>query len=267
VNDPPVAAADSYTTTENVTLTVPVAQGVLVNDTDAEGQALTAALVAQATRGTATLNANGSFTYVPTAGTSGSDSFTYRASDGAANSNTVSVAITVLPVNDPPIAVNDSYTATKNQVLNITATSGSGAATLVATGSTWKYLDNGSNQGTAWKDPGFSDASWKSGVAELGYGDGDEATVIEDDATPGSPTPGSTTATSPRIFARRLPSPTSHRLHDLVLNVKRDDGAVVYLNGNVISDANIQNGLPNAPTFDTSRQTIPMTVRFSSRST
>jgi VCBS repeat-containing protein len=89
VNDAPVAVANSYTTTESVTLNVPANQGVLINDTDVEGQALTAALVAQATRGTVTLNANGSFSYVPNPGISGSDSFTYRASDGTANSNTV----------------------------------------------------------------------------------------------------------------------------------------------------------------------------------
>ena len=45
-------------------------------------------------------------------------------------------------------------------------------------GSTWEYLDNGSDQGTAWRNPGFDDSGWASGLAELGYGDGDEATVV-----------------------------------------------------------------------------------------
>jgi len=250
VNDPPVVVGDSYTTTENVTLNVPVSQGVLLNDRDVEGQTLTAALVTQATRGTVTLNANGSFSYVPANGFAGSDSFTYRASDGVLNSNTVSVAITVVPVNDPPTAVNDSYTATKNQVLNVTATSGSGVAALVPAGGTWKYLDNGSDQGTAWKEPGFSDATWKTGVAQFGYGEGDEATVVEDDATPGSPTPGSTTRYVTTYFRRTFTVSDKATLRELVLSVKRDDAAVVYLNGTVISDAAIQNGLPNSPTFN-----------------
>jgi len=45
-------------------------------------------------------------------------------------------------------------------------------------GDSWKYLDDGSNQGTAWRTPGFNDSSWAEGNAELGYGDGDEATVV-----------------------------------------------------------------------------------------
>ena len=48
-------------------------------------------------------------------------------------------------------------------------------STLVPLQSVWKYLDNGSNQGTAWRDNSFNDASWASGQGQLGYGDGDEA--------------------------------------------------------------------------------------------
>ena len=50
--------------------------------------------------------------------------------------------------------------------------------TLLSYGATWKYLDNGSNQGTAWRETSFNDASWAQGPAQLGYGDGDEATVV-----------------------------------------------------------------------------------------
>ena len=49
---------------------------------------------------------------------------------------------------------------------------------LVATGSTWRYLDNGSDQGSAWRMPTFDDTGWPNGPAQLGYGDGDEATVV-----------------------------------------------------------------------------------------
>ena len=54
------------------------------------------------------------------------------------------------------------------------------STTLIANGSSWKYLDDGSNQGTAWRGGTFNDATWASGNAELGYGDGDEATVVSD---------------------------------------------------------------------------------------
>ena len=249
VNDAPVAVADSYTTTENVTLVVSAAEGVLVNDFDIEGSTLSATVVAQPAHGSVTMSANGGFTYVPVAGYSGTDVFTYRVSDGVANSNTVNVSITLNPVNDPPTAVDDTYTALKNQVLNVTATSSSGAAVLIPAGATWKYLDDGSNQGTAWRAPSFSDASWKTGVAEFGYGEGDEATVVEDDATPGSPTPGSTTRYITTYFRHTFTIANKATLRDLVLSVKRDDGAVVILNGTVISDANMQAGLPNNPTY------------------
>ncbi len=58
-----------------------------------------------------------------------------------------------------------------------TTTVPTGATTLVAAGSTWRYLDNGSNQGTAWRAFGFSDTAWKTGAAPLGYGDTVETMV------------------------------------------------------------------------------------------
>ena len=72
----------SYSVTENTALTVP-APGVLGNDTDADGDTLTAALVGAPQHGTLTLNPNGSFTYTPASNFTGTDTFTYRASDGA----------------------------------------------------------------------------------------------------------------------------------------------------------------------------------------
>src|SRR5580765_637422 len=52
------------------------------------------------------------------------------------------------------------------------------ADTLISTGAVWKYLDNGSNQGTAWRGIDFDDSAWTNGPAQLGFGDGDEAHVI-----------------------------------------------------------------------------------------
>ena len=93
-NASPAAAADSYSTPQNIAL-VQAAPGVLANDTDANGDPLTAVLDANVTHGSLTLNANGSFTYTPTTGYSGPDSFTYHANDGTANSNVVTVSLTV----------------------------------------------------------------------------------------------------------------------------------------------------------------------------
>jgi len=63
-------------------------------------------------------------------------------------------------------------------LLCISATSVHAQTTIFSFNSTWKYLDNGTNQGTAWRALTFNDAAWKSGPGQLGYGDGDEATVV-----------------------------------------------------------------------------------------
>jgi VCBS repeat-containing protein len=101
-NTPPVANNDSYSTNEDVALTV-AGPGILGNDTDAESNPLTAILVSGPSHGSVALNANGSFTYTPNANYNGSDSFTYKANDGIDNSNAAAtVSITVNPVNDAP---------------------------------------------------------------------------------------------------------------------------------------------------------------------
>ena len=96
--------ADSYSTPKNTTLTV-AAPGVLGNDTDADGDTLTAIKVTNSAHGTVTVSANGSISYVPTAAYVGPDSFTYKANDGALDSNTVTVSLTVTPTNAAPVAV------------------------------------------------------------------------------------------------------------------------------------------------------------------
>ena len=119
-NAPPVANADAYGVSEDGTLIV-AAPGVLANDTDADGDPLTAVLVAGPTHGTLTLNPDGSFTYTPAANFNGTDTFTYKANDGAADSNTVTVTITVNPVNDAPVAVSDTYSTPAGTPLTVAA--------------------------------------------------------------------------------------------------------------------------------------------------
>ncbi|MGP4058383.1 Ig-like domain-containing protein [Mycobacterium sp. 4D054] len=113
VNDTPVADNDSYATDEDTSLT----GSVLANDTDADGNPLTATLVTGPANGTLTLNADGTFTYTPIADYHGTDSFTYTAGDGAAASSTATVNITVAPVNDAPVAAGDAYTTNEDTQL------------------------------------------------------------------------------------------------------------------------------------------------------
>lgn len=112
-NQAPVANADTYSVDEDTTLTVP-ARGVPANDTDADNNPLTAALVTGPANGTLTLNADGGFTYTPNANFNGSESFTYKANDGNADSNVATVSISVNSVNDPPTAVNDTATVAED---------------------------------------------------------------------------------------------------------------------------------------------------------
>ncbi len=106
-NNPPVAVNDSYGLNQDTVLTVPAA-GVLVNDTDADGNPLTAAQVTGPSHGTLTLNANGSFTYTPTSGYHGADSFTYKANDGAADSNVATVSLTINAVTLLAVTINQA---------------------------------------------------------------------------------------------------------------------------------------------------------------
>jgi sulfatase modifying factor 1 len=94
VNSAPMSIDDSYTATEGTTLNI-VAPGVLANDTDTDGNALTAVLKTGPAHGNLTLNANGSFVYTPTAKYRGTDSFTYIANDGIVNGNVATAIITV----------------------------------------------------------------------------------------------------------------------------------------------------------------------------
>jgi len=93
-NNPPVAVDDSYSTAMNTTLNVS-APGVLANDSDPDGETLTAGLVGGGTsHGTLSFFTDGSFIYTPDPDFAGSDSFTYTANDGLVDSNEATVTIT-----------------------------------------------------------------------------------------------------------------------------------------------------------------------------
>ncbi len=119
-NRAPVAVNDSYTVNEDTALVI-LPPGVLVNDSDADGDPLTAVIVVPPTHGTLTLNTNGGFIYTPDSNYHGPDTFTYRATDGASNSNPATVSISVTPMNDVPVANDDAYSMTAGTLLNIAA--------------------------------------------------------------------------------------------------------------------------------------------------
>ena len=93
VNDRPVAVADAYAVNRLTAFTVPAGSGLLLNDSDADGNTLTA-LLSTNLSGTVTLNANGSFTYTTTVGYVGTRIFKYRVTDGSLQSTVVNVTLT-----------------------------------------------------------------------------------------------------------------------------------------------------------------------------
>ncbi len=126
VNDAPVAVNDSATTNEDT----PVNISVLTNDTDVDGNPLSISSFTNGSKGTVTLNNNGTpgnttddfLVYTPNANVNGTDSFTYTISDGNGGTNTATVNLTINPVNDAPTLANalPDKTTTENTAFNFT---------------------------------------------------------------------------------------------------------------------------------------------------
>ena len=116
-----------------------------------------------------------------------------------------------------------SYMGEDSNTLSFT-TYASGLDFLIAPNSSWKFLDNGTNQGTQWKDKIFDDTLWKTGNAEFGYGDGDETTLVD----------YGTNASNKYVttyFRKTFSVNNPLDYNALSLDIIRDDGVVVYLNG------------------------------------
>ena len=126
------------------------------------------------------------------------------------------------------------------------AVNGSSAThTILPAGAIWKYLDNGSNQGTAWRAMGFDDSGWSSGPAEFGYGDGGETTVVGFGAN----------AADKHIttyFRRTFEVEDAATVNGLILRLLRDDGGVVYLNGTEVWRSAMPTGAIDSETLASS---------------
>jgi hypothetical protein len=115
-------------------------------------------------------------------------------------------------------------------------------ATLVAAGSTWRYLDNGSNQGTAWRAFGFNDGAWRSGRAPLGYGD-PVTTVVSF---------GSRSSRKHITTYFRQAFTATSAFTSMTLRLRRDDGAVFYVNGTEVARSNMPGGTISSTTLASS---------------
>lgn len=137
-----------------------------------------------------------------------------------------------------------SETSSTQPLYYFARTSGDGnrlPQTIVPAGATWKYRDNGSNQGTAWREPTFDDAAWSNGIAQFGYGNGDEKTVVSygGDANNKHVT---------TYFRKQFVVDNAPCIESLTLKLVVDDGAAVYLNGtNLLNYQLAANAVFNTP--------------------
>ena len=183
-------------------------------DPDAPPQKLTFSLDPGAPAGATIHPTNGLFTWMPpVAQLPGDYPVTIRVADDGAPSMTDAQRITISVVSNAAVT----------------------PVTLVPTGSAWRYLDNGIDPGPAWRGIGFNDGTWPTGLAPLGYGGGNEATIVSF-----GPDPGIKPITT--WFRRAFHVPTAAFVQSLGARLARDDGAVVYLNGAEVWRDNLPGG-------------------------
>ena len=106
--------------------------------------------------------------------------------------------------------------------------------TFIPFNGNWKYLDDNTYPG-GWNTVPFNDASWANGNAELGYGDGDEATVV-------SFGPDANNKYITTLFRKVVNIPNPSQFSSFTLTLVRDDGAIVYINGVEVVRSNMPAG-------------------------
>jgi hypothetical protein len=144
------------------------------------------------------------------------------------------------------VATDDSALSCTSAPAYITVVAGfTSNVTLVATGSVWCYRDTGEDLGSAWTTMEFNDAGWSTGPAQLGYGEGDERTVVSY-----GPNSGAKYITT--YFRRTFTVAGLANFTALNLRILRDDGVIVYLNGSEAYRNNMPAGVVNYQTVASS---------------
>src|SRR5262249_22266995 len=146
---------------------------VLANDSDVDGDSLLITSVTQGTHGSV-VNAGGSVTYTPGLNFNGSDSFSYTISDGHGGTASATVSVNVTPVNDPPVAVNDTASTTQNTAVTVNVlandsdvdgdtlsvsavTQGAHGGVVINADNTLTYMSTGNFTGTDFFNYSISD--------------------------------------------------------------------------------------------------------------
>jgi hyaluronate lyase len=183
-------------------------------DLDVPAHALSYSLDAGAPAGATVDPATGVVSWTPSAGQGGS-------------SHTFAVRVTDSGVP----AMTDAQWVT----ISVVSNGANAAVSLIATGSQWRYLDSGSDPGPLWRERAFDDGGWSFGQAPLGYGQGDEGTILSF-----GPNPAAKPVTV--WFRRQFVVPDVSRVYSLAGRLLRNDGAAVYLNGAEIWRENLPPG-------------------------
>jgi hypothetical protein len=209
-NQAPTANPQSVAVVQNTP------RSFVLTGSDPENSPLTFSIVSGPTSGTLS-GTPPNVTYTPAPGFLGSASFTFKVNDGSLDSAPATVTLNVNPPPPPP------------------------SVTLILTNQPWRYLDTGVDPGTAWRGLGYDDSTWGTGFAPLGFGDGDEATVIN--SAPGGP---------PLItayFRKFFVVSNANQFASMTLRLFRDDGGVVYINGVEVFRSNMPLGPVNYSTL------------------
>jgi hypothetical protein len=132
------------------------------------------------------------------------------------------------------LTASDSELQSSSDLI-VTVTRTTSSLTLLAQGSVWNYRVTGVELPSNWMHPAFDDSNWPRGPAKLGYGDGDEATVIGF-----GPDPNNKYVTT--FFRRTFAVSNAASVSALKVGLRRDDGGIVYLNGTEVFRSNMPEG-------------------------
>ena len=182
----PVANNDSYDAYYETDLFVDAAYGVLANDTDADGNLLTAVIDSNPSDGSLTLNADGSFLYTPDNGFDGTDSFTYKAYDGANYSSAATVTIEVDAGSSPTLSIGDVTGLDEDEgtaVFTVTVSASSNSPVYVDyttdDGSAEAPADYATVYGTAVIEPGQTTTTIEVPIFADGIDEPSETFVVD----------------------------------------------------------------------------------------
>ena len=123
------------------------------------------------------------------------------------------------------VTTQDSVSFVSKPILNL--------ETVIPKGAVWSYLDDGTDQGSAWRNPDFDGAHWKTGAAKLAYGETDAITELDS---------GEGTKHLTAYFRTTFNVDDPAKYAGGLLQILRDDGAVIYLNGQEIGRSNMPSG-------------------------